>query len=173
MNNYSIWLIPQKKDKKIFEENIIKISKKYNSPKFIPHITLIPKIEGSIDDISEKILKAIQNNSSFNLEFNSIKTTDNYWRSVFLEGKKSEKLSKLYESVKTKVKTNILNIDKEYYPHFSLIYGDYSNEQKKEIISLIKYKELPKEILIDRISLIDMNSENPSKWIVLQEYKLK
>jgi 2'-5' RNA ligase len=172
MHKGSIWLIPKDFERRKFSRCIDGLAADYNSPGFIPHITLIPGLEGDFDDISKNIIKSCKNLSPINVEIDGIDMTDNYWRSVFFRIKKDEKLLNLYDKIRESIEPCITKIDKEYFPHLSLIYGEFPQNTKDKIIAAVNSEKLPKSFLIDNIYLLNMDSGLPSEWGISGAYSL-
>ena len=63
-----------------------------------------------------------------------------------------------------------LNLESEsFFPHVSLYYGKESEENKNKVKK--ELSQPPKELLIDRITLVDTSKEIES-WSVLKSYPL-
>ena len=81
---FVIWLTFEKEDEDYLEKIINKLSKKYNSILFKPHITIwgLTKIE------LNKIIKTCKNIAieiqSFNVEFLNISHSKKFWKTVFV-----------------------------------------------------------------------------------------
>ena len=96
----------------------------------IPHITLLA---GFVDDESillyktENLSKKIR---SFEIIFDQVRYLNEFFRSLFIEIKFSEELKLARNTAEKEFGWK----DKNYIPHLSLMYGNYSNQIKINII---------------------------------------
>ena len=58
---------------------------------------------------------------------------------------------------------------REYIPHMSLVYGDFIEEKKQQIIS--ELGNVKAEFIADKIYVYD-TSGKPDEWEKIKEYKL-
>ena len=66
---YSIWLMPEGKHYRLLNNTIYEFSKKYSTPSFLPHVTLLGDVEGNESDISNKTTLLAQNLKEFYVTF--------------------------------------------------------------------------------------------------------
>ncbi len=163
---YAIWLTFQKNDENLLQGIINRLSKKYGSESFKPHISVYGLVNLELD----KILKICQNIAMefqpFNVEFSNISYSDDFWKTLFVNLRPSTIMSEIYNNFATKFK-KIENY--VFKPHISLIYKKISIEQKKEISKTI---ELKKQFKINSISILH-HSDNIENWIIVKKIILK
>lgn len=136
-NLYSLWLIPAGESHKILSGEIKRLSKKYRTPSFDPHITLLTDIEEEKNDVLLRTSELAKHTRSFLIKFGKIGYAQEYLRALFLEVEQSREIMYLNAAVR---KLFGRESDPPYFPHLSLIYGDFSNSLKEKIIKEIKLK---------------------------------
>ncbi|MEM0200904.1 MAG: hypothetical protein QXD23_00685 [Candidatus Micrarchaeaceae archaeon] len=145
----SIWFIPSKETTTKLTTIISKLSKKYSSPLFEPHITLSKHIK-----ITDKIVDIFKNNfkelKEFEMEVINVDQDNKYFKCLFLSLKISEEFK---EAIKISEKL-FKGEQPEVNPHLSLIYGNMpENERKELVISLSKELKDIKKIKIKKVKL--------------------
>ena len=134
--NYSIWLVPQKKDGEYLTDVIKNLAKKFDSPVFGPHISVY---DATIE--KEQLIKILKDCTlgmrPFNLQVDKLNYTDHIFKTVFAEIEEDEILNNLYERLKNALK----NFGEyEMKPHISLIYKKMPSQEKVEIIKSLNIK---------------------------------
>jgi 2'-5' RNA ligase len=134
LQKYSLWLMPAGATAQKFSELITQLAQRYSSPQFSPHVTLIGSIEAQEEEMVAKAQELATLLQPYPLQLTNVDYTELYYRALVVRIEASaevmnanQQARKLFPSVK---KT-------EYMPHLSLLYGDFSVETKKEIISKI------------------------------------
>ena len=89
----------------------------------------------------------------------------NFFRSLFIEIKFNEELKSARNTAAKEFRWK----DKNYIPHLSLMYGDYDNQVKKDIIKTIG--TLPRYLKVNKIHLAH-NDEINFKWKVIESFKI-
>jgi len=131
--SYSIWLLPPPELFDSLQIMIKRLCKKYNSPLFIPHITLISGFLGDPKEILKKFKKTQLPMSEISVEFDSIITTNEFFKSVFFQ----ITLSDSFIKARTFLNPIFTCNEKCYQPHLSMIYGRFTKIEKKNIINEI------------------------------------
>ncbi len=157
---YSLWIIPDSKTKESIRKIINKLSKKYNSIIFEPHMTLIGVINCNEKTIIKGVKKLVKTINPFTLTLGDVSFSTTYFQSVFVLVKSTAKLMEVNLSAK-----KIFKKDNDMFiPHISLLYGNYEMKVREQIAEQIKLPKLSfraKEIAIVPIT------QNPSKWKAL------
>ena len=164
--SYSLWLMPELKVKNIFQTMINQLAKKYGGPVFEPHITLLSSFKGDEETLLKKTEILSQKLKSFKINFKEPRYLNEFFRSLFIAVDYSPEL-KIVRNIASK---QFIYKDKDYIPHLSLMYGNYSIESKKKIIFNIKY--FPRIFKVNKIYLAH-NNEIKYKWRVIRCFKLK
>ena len=159
---YCIWLTF---DSTNLSKIILKLAQKYNCPVFQPHCTLIGKTDISLPKMKSAIDILISNYEPIEVHPIKISCTDNLWRSLYIELKEKQILTKWHEHI-----SDLLSIkyDRGYLPHISLMYSSISLEEKKRISENIQLKSAYK---IQSIKIIDCD-EKIDSWKTVFELKI-
>lgn len=170
MNNkktLSIWLIPD--DKIINYQSILNnISKKLNSVKIIPHITLVSSFHNQKDYSIEKLREVIVNEQCFRLKSSKIDIGREYFQTLFIKIRMDTKIKSLRNKF---LKYFICKEIDNYNPHMSLAYGNFTDYEKNDIIKSSGNILLKNDINITSIAIAE-NDEVNLNWKILEEIKL-
>jgi 2'-5' RNA ligase len=160
---FAVWLIPEKKDKEYLGKIIKNLSQKYNSPKFLPHITIygLVNLEPSILEVFIK--SSVKNLKSFKIKNTGVGYSDQIWKSIFINIESNDDLNLINNRL-----TKNLNFYSSYQfdPHISLIYKQMPIPEKRKIIDDLKIK---KEFAVDKIT-VQKYSENINEWKIVKEF---
>ena len=137
--NYSLWLMTEEDISDKVYSLIKQLAKDYSGPVFEPHITLLPDIVLSEEEIIEKTSKLASDEHSFLIEVEKIDYQNTYFRNLFIKLKLNDELLNLHNEA-----NQIFEIDNDqvYMPHISILYGNHSKETKEEIVELKRKKIL-------------------------------
>tara|TARA_B110000008_G_C16772689_1_gene485269 strand:+ start:154 stop:657 length:504 start_codon:yes stop_codon:yes gene_type:complete len=158
---YSLWLLPEKKISNKLSRVINLYAKKYNLPKFLPHIT--------INDFPHKKyidLININNFKKIKIYINDIKKKNFFFYSIFLDIKPKKKLINLHK------KNNLISNKVKFNPHLSLVYTN-NKLLKKKIFKEIKINNDFKNysFFCDQLAFINFN-EIKKEWKIIKKIKL-
>lgn len=157
---YSIWLVPGDENYKLLFDLIVSLSKKYPSPGFEPHITLIGGIDLPEGKAVVKTYKIASQLKQFSITLDQIGYQNFYFRSLYLQGKVSSQ--KVFGVKDTS----------PYFPHLSLLYGNISEFEKLKIISgLAKKIRLPLKIKIKELCLYKTQGK-VQDWYSVARFRL-
>jgi len=157
---YSLWIIPDSKTKESLSKIINKLSKKYNSIVFEPHMTLLGVINCNEKTIIKGVKKLVKTVNPFTLTLSKVSFSTTYFQSVFVRVKSTAKLMEVNLAAK-----KILKIDNDMFiPHISLLYGNYEMKVREQIAEQIK---LPKMAFkAKEIGIVPIR-QDPSEWKAL------
>ena len=168
---FSIWIIPSKEIKEQFSKIINQLNQKFNSHTFVPHITLLPVLEGDIGEIKLKIKELVKDVKPFDVKLGELDYTDTFWKSLFVKVISNEQLNSLFEKFYESFKPMVVEGSKEYMPHLSIIYGNLPEKTKLDIINNLSSQNLKQEFALNEIFLISMKSMDPKDWQVIDNFK--
>ena len=97
---FAIWLLPNKKDTEYLQRIINKLSLEFNSPKFIPHITIHGLIDLDLEKIHRIVEESICGCLPFDVYKKRIEESDQVWKSLFISFEKSRELSLINNKLK-------------------------------------------------------------------------
>ena len=153
------------KDTLYLEKIINNLSIKYDSPKFIPHITIHGLVNLKYSIIEKSVKNSIQKIKPFIVKKIEIKHEEDIWKSLFIDIEKNKEL--ILINKKLNHSFNIVNIN-DFLPHISLIYKNLNKIEKSKIIENLKIKN---EFKIDKI-VIQKFSKNVNEWKIVQTFNL-
>ncbi len=163
---YSLWVTPTSSLKKSLDELILKLSKKYRSPKFEAHMTLLGNIDSDEKTMIKKTKELTSETKTFSLQLGEISFSTTYFQSVFVRVKSTDEL--MEANLKAK---KIFQMDNNVFmPHISLLYGNHQMKLREKIaseIELPKYKYFKAEKVI-----VVPSTQNPTEWKHLAEIPL-
>ena len=84
MDNYSIWLLPEKDSRSRLRDNILRLSKKLKSPTFHPHCTLYGRLNIPIGKIIPAVDYLSKSIDQFSTIVKKLKTGKTKWKSLYL-----------------------------------------------------------------------------------------
>ena len=160
-NNWSIWLLPEAHDNKIFEKYIIFYSKLYGSERFSPHVTLFGRMNVH-PSLFYSFLNKVKSESEIkNVHTLKIKVGDPPWKRIYIPLSLNKSLLELQKKIEKKLRQYR---NYKFDPHLSLAYGNFTPHKKD--ISLISYEEM-----ISFSSLAIVNTPNEIKnWKIIQKF---
>lgn len=157
-NLYSLWIVPPSSLKKSLDEIILKLAKKYKSPKFEAHMTLLGDINSDEKQIIQQTKIFASKIETFPLKLGEISFSTTYFQSVFVRVISTAKLMEANLEAK-----RIFQMDNTVFmPHISLFYDKHEMKFREKIVSEI---ELPKTKYFKAESIIIVPStKNPNEW---------
>lgn len=161
---YWIWGQFDIKSTKLLTSLYQNINNKLNGPKFDIHLTISGPFPHR-EDVHTKIFENLSRKfGKLNLQLNGMKQTSEFFRSLYIDVVENKTLNDLKKSI-----DHSFNIDHpEYLPHISLFYGIEDVAIKKNIINNL---ETPKNVILDRLSIVEVDEEIKS-WKVIKSYSL-
>lgn len=165
MEIHSVLLLFNKEDNAFLYKIIENLAKKYNAPKFLPHITMYAIVDASLSSIEDAVKDSIKGLSSFTVRGSKLNHSDNAWKTVFLEIELNSKLLQINEILSQKL-SKYTNYD--FQPHISLIYKKLGKLERENII---KKTSINREFTIDHVSILKF-SNNIHQWEYLSSFTL-
>lgn len=133
-STYSLWLQPHGDIAYRLQERIKKLSKKYGTPLFEPHITLLGGLKASETELLSLTNTLASSLKPFEVLLTKTGYTDRFYQSLFLYVKKS---NTLMSARSLACRLFDCSESKKYVPHVSLLYGDISRNEKERILNII------------------------------------
>ena len=163
--SYSIWLMPDGKDKDQLKTTIISLASDFNAPFFNPHVTLVGGFLGKEKQLLKKMKIISKKIPSFIVSFDGIDYLNDFFCSLFLKVKLNDQLIRARD-----IASKELDLIKDnYMPHLSLIYGNYNSIQKENMISRVS--SIPISFSVNKIFLA-YNDEINLMWKVIRGFSL-
>jgi len=134
IREYSIWILPPEAVFDKLDYVITQISKQYSTPYFEPHVTLLGNFTLPEEEMLSKTHQLTNFLKPFTLKLTTIDYLNEYFKSLFIRVEETEKLMEAHQEART-----LFNRahDPKFFPHLSLLYGNFSRETKENIISEI------------------------------------
>jgi 2'-5' RNA ligase len=167
LKGFSLWLMPSGEVYKRLYSLILQLGRKYNTPIFEPHVTLIGEVQGDEETLILKTIKLASLIKSYKIELNTVEFLDDYFRCLFLRVRETDEVMKANKEAR---KIFRREIESRYIPHLSLIYGHLSHQIKEDLITEID-KEIPTRFEVNSIHLFSINGE-VKDWYRVKEFPL-
>jgi len=160
----SIWLMPN--NDIIDYSNIVQdICKSLGKKPIIPHITLVSSFDNTIDYSLKKLDQLFSNQKSFLIKSNGFLLTNHYFKSICMKIDMNNTIKKLRNK---SLEHFQCKEDNNYIPHMSLVYGDFDDNIKKEIVEENKKLLSKNEIMVSSIAIATNDEENLD-WKIIKE----
>lgn len=164
---FALWLMPTGKAYYELASLIIDLSKKYGSPPFAPHVTLLGGLSGRMEEILSRTSNLSANLRPYTINLTRIEYLDEDFRCLFIRVQETEEV--IQANTRTKEIFDRRN-DPKYLPHLSILYGNFSSTTKEVIIEKVgRNFELSFEV--DKLHLVD-TSGRPESWFTEKEFPL-
>jgi 2'-5' RNA ligase len=153
MKDYSLWIVPDGAFFELWRLVISDLSRRFGTPTFDPHVTLLSGIRASETGAKEKTEALASRLMPYAFEIESIGYEDYYFRSLYWKMRQTEKVmqaNRLAQEVFAKNET--------YMPHLSMLYGDIPPDTKKEIIEQLP-EPSEKSFTAASVSLYEIHPE--------------
>jgi 2'-5' RNA ligase len=169
-NRYGLWLAPGGETYDNLSALITRLAKSHGAPVFEPHITLLGGItsddEGELLRLTHLLATRVE---SFEVRLTETRYMDEYFRCLFLKAEPADGLIKA--NIEAKLVMAELIEPQEFYPHLSLLYGDFFPMVKEAIIADIG-KRMDISFTADKVKLIRA-SGGPSDWKAVGEFRFQ
>ncbi|MBC8502033.1 MAG: hydrolase [Nitrosopumilus sp.] len=161
---YAIWLLFNKTDTKYLKKIIKEFSNEFDSPIFVPHITVYALLNLDIKLIKKIVKRSIQDIEPFIIEKSRIKESDEIWKTLFVEIKMNRELNAINNNLKFEL---IKSSKYKFSPHISLL---YKKTKKKNRILSVKNLKIKTKFQIDKIGILKF-SNNVNEWKIIKTIK--
>ena len=157
---YHLFLEPEGEVGKQLQDIITEVSRVSKGPNFSPHVTLLARIpEGEESHLVEKTNTIAGAMKKQRVTLQGISMEDSYYRALYLEILEKEEL----ETIHTYATTVFAMTDEQsYLPHLSLLYGNYSQEQKEVFLKSV---QVPSALSFEASTIhLYKTSGKPHQW---------
>lgn len=167
MKKFSFWIILENNLYQEIEEVVAKYSKEYNSPVFVPHMTLHNPVVSTDEEVVRKVKQVVRKIKPFEIEVGDVEFSTTYFQCVFVRMKTSADLLNAHLSLK-----DALGVKEEhvFMPHGSLVYGNFDMETREKIANEIKLKGI--KFMANKITIVRADSSDPKDWDVVEQVPL-
>ena len=129
---HSLWMCPSGAAKDAYQEIVADAARELDTFEFIPHITLVAAVMTSPQDVVERTKRLASMLAPYTFELDSVSHKDKFFQSVFVKMKQSPDVMHANQVARQFFPER--QSDPEYMPHLSLLYGNFSVQQKEESI---------------------------------------
>jgi len=153
---YSLLMTPERTSKayELLNHTVTDLSREYKTELFEPHLTLFAPIDIPLEDLKRK-LNSLSMMEPFELKMTNITTGNKYYQCVLGKVELTHDLEYIYGRT-----MELLGLENknDYFPHISLIYGDFHTIMKRRILKEILHEKnyihfLPLTFTISQIEI--------------------
>lgn len=135
MSKYSLWLEPEGNIGYRLQERIEKLGKKYDTPLFEPHVTLLGDLRHGETELIQLTDTLAGSLHPLELLLTKADCGNSFYQSIFVHVEKSKELQ---SARKIACRLFDKNDSEDYMPHLSLLYGDMSRNEKELILNVME-----------------------------------
>ena len=130
----SLWLQPNGDIAYRLQERIKKLSKKYNTPVFEPHVTLLGGLRASQTELVSLTNTLASSLKPFELTLTRAGYTEQFYQSLFIHIKDNESLKEAHS-----LACRLFDRPQgdRFMPHLSLLYGDMTRNEKERVLNIL------------------------------------
>lgn len=166
---YSLWLMPEGEVYDKFSHLIETLARRCESPSFRPHVTLVGGITSTKNEVisaTERLSKSI---SPYLIKLEKVDYTDYFFRALFVRVKNTLEVQTAYDKAREVFPAQR---EESYMPHLSLMYGEFPDDLKQEIISEIG-GQFNGEFIVSAIHLYQTERDKIGDWYEVAVFKLR
>ena len=167
-NCYSLWLRPSQTQIDELMKIISRLSHRYRTTPFPPHITLLPSIASNINNLVEICAQITKQFSAFDIQLEGIAYTPAYFRNLFILAKTESPLIELYGQA---AKLLGYQPNEVYMPHVGLLYGNLDEKKQQALKEELK-NSYTKVFSCQRLDLYN-TTNHESQWHLIESFHLK
>ena len=170
-DKYSLWIVPKGEAGKAIQALIDTLADENNSPRFVPHLTLVANIfadRTELEDVKRRIKQSAGQIRPFTVSLTGYGYMEEEFRSLYLLAD-GEGLRVAYEALAAQFP----KVSDEHFqamPHISVLYGQFPQDLKNEIIAANPLAVT--EFTVDAFDLYLTNNPVES-WRLLQSFPLQ
>lgn len=131
---YSLWIRPFGDTAFRLQQRIKELGETYNAPVFEPHVTLLGGLERGKTELVQLTDTLAGSLHPFDITLDKAGYLDRFYQCLFIHAVKSEPLMNA-----RKMAERLFGHEdpREFMPHLSLLYGDFSRDRKERILNTI------------------------------------
>ncbi len=166
-SGYALWLMPAGEVYERLTAIISRLSREYYTPAFEPHITLSGSLAGAEDEILSKASDLAAHLRPYEVHLTSVGSLEAYFQCLFIKVRETEEVRAANQEAR---KAFHRELDPQYSPHLSLMYGNLTRGAKEEIIAELE-TEFNLRFPVRSIHVWAINGE-PKDWYKVRELPL-
>lgn len=162
---YSLWLVPSDEEYVAVHKTIRELSQQHNTQPFEPHITLLGKLQGDCQEISNVSNRLASQVPPLQVRTLGVDSSEEYFRCIFLD---LERTPGLLRANRLAREFFGRETDPLYKPHASLLYAYLDCATRSACISEVSFR--PK-LHCTTLQLVRTEGE-PKDWNKVQDFPL-
>lgn len=167
---YALWLVPGGETYDELSTLITKLAKSHGAPVFEPHLTLLSGITSDDEDELLRLTHLLATRvEPFEVKLAETRHMDEYYRCLFLKAGPTDGL--IRANIEAKLIMAELIEAQEFYPHLSILYGEFFPMVKEAIIKDIGSR-MDITFEADKVKLI-RTTGGPKEWKALGEFRFQ
>jgi len=167
---HSIWLMPAEDDAAMLERMVDDLARRFGSPRFQPHLTLVEDMERGVDDLALLVGQVGKGIAPFSAPVAEIGVSDLFFRSFYARFAAEGPLLELKRRAIEKILPGDIT---DFMPHISLAYGVAETLEKRDAVVEAENLLLGSPVHFDRVCVVASGKELPIEaWAVRVESPL-
>jgi 2'-5' RNA ligase len=150
VTRYALWLLPDAAAGDAFGDAIVRLSGRYQGPRFTPHVTLLGWVTGAEQQLAQTTAQLAQQLRVLHLRGSGFDGEQYYFRCFYLKLEASQELMQAHERASAAFNAGHSS---DYMPHLSLVYGQGTVTDKAALTRELA-TSLPSEFSVDRLQLV-------------------
>ena len=157
----SLNFLPSDEDAVWLSATVSSLSKIYDAPVFIPHLTIYGNLNIDLKELHKIAQRVMKNIEVFSTEVERISFLDTLGKTLFIQIKENEVLQNVYQRLKKELGHNS---SYQLNPHISLMYKSGISSIEKE--DLVKTLPVPKTVRFTKWSIVTVDTQwsNVASW---------
>ncbi|HEU0207832.1 MAG TPA: 2'-5' RNA ligase family protein [Candidatus Udaeobacter sp.] len=165
---YHLWFKPSGDAYRILMRTIRVLARELNAPLFEPHISLIGNLEGTEQEITQKSEELARQLEPFQAVLTKASYRDTHFQCLFMLVEETPPLMKAHA-----VATDFFHKPYQpFMPHLSLVYGSYSEVEKKLVIEKLA-ADVRTSFEVTGLYLVRADSPEPKDWHEIGPFPMK
>lgn len=161
---HSIWLMPCPEHEKMFSEVVQDLAKRFDSPVFQPHLTLVEDMARTCEELEALLTQVAAGAGPFDAGVETVEESPLYFRSFYARFPVSIPLRAIKERAVTLFGVGSVA---SFMPHISLAYGVQESPGKSETIAALRQRLTGISIHFDRVCIVASSQHTPiEEWVI-------
>ncbi len=159
---HSIWLMPRLEQEKMFSEIVQDLAKRFASPVFQPHLTLVEDMPRTCEELEPLLTQVAEGAASFEAGIETIEESPLYYRSFYARFPVVAPLRTMKE--KAVAVFGVGDIE-AFMPHISLAYGVPESSEKSQAMAVLHGRMAGMNVYFDRVCIVSSSQHTPiEEW---------
>jgi len=168
---HSIWLMPRTEDEQRFSAIVRNLAKRFDSPDFQPHLTLVEDMPRPCDELKPLLERLTEGMTSFSAPVEAVEESPLYYRSFYARFPITGPLKTLKEKA-----VGLFGVGsiETFMPHISLAYGVPESSEKTAAIAALQGDIRGMTVIFDRVCIVSSSQHTPiEEWAIRHSSRLR